>query len=116
MENEEDKKITIDDFAKIDIRIGKIISADFVENSDKLVHFIVDLGESAHRHILSGIREYYPEPSVLVGKFVPVVVNLSPRKIRGIESNGMILYALGKDGKFSAIEPSREITIGAIVR
>lgn len=116
---EEEKKephIAIGDVAKVDIRIGKILSADFVPEADKLVRFMVDLGEAEPRQILSGIREYYPDPSVLVGRLVPVVANLAPRMIRGLESRGMIMYAAGESDAFSALVPLRDVPPGTIVR
>ena len=65
---------------------------------------MVDLGTET-RQILSGVRMHYPDPSVLVGKQVPVVMNLAPRTIRGLESNGMILYAVGEGEDFTTLEP-----------
>ena len=117
-------EITYDDFKKIDIRMGKIISADFVPDADKLIVFTVDLGEESPRQILSGVREYYPDPSVLVGKMVPVVANLAPRTIRGLESRGMILYVIGNEhrfdeeraGDFTTLEPGTPVPPGTIVR
>ncbi|MFA5934137.1 MAG: hypothetical protein WC795_02880 [Candidatus Paceibacterota bacterium] len=108
--------ITIDDLKKVEIHIGKILSAEFVEGADKLIKFMIDLGEESPRQILSGIREYYPDPSVLVGRSVPVASNLAPRTIRGFESNGMIMYAAGENGNFCTIEPSKEIPPGTEVR
>ena len=117
MENEKtESTISIDDFAKVEIRMGKILSAEFVPDADKLIRFMVDLGEAAPRQILSGIREHYPEPEVLVGRFVPVIANLAPRTIRGLESNGMILYAAGDGSAFSTLEPARPVPPGTVVR
>lgn len=108
--------ITIDDVSKLDIRIGTILSAEFVPDADKLIKFSIDLGEEPPRQILSGIREYYPEPEALVGKQVPVVANLAPRTIRGLESNGMIMYAVGDAEYFSTLEPVKKVPAGTIVR
>ena len=86
------KDILYDDFDKLDLRVGKILEAEKVPKADKLLKLIVDLGFE-QRTILSGIAEYY-QPEELVGKLVTVVANLAPRKIRGIESQGMLLMAL----------------------
>lgn len=108
--------ITIDDFSKLDIRVGKILSAEKIPEADRLIKFSVDLGEETPRQILSGIAEHYPDPSVLVGKMVPVISNLAPRTIRGYESNGMIMYAVGEGENFTTLEPGKEITPGTLVR
>lgn len=100
-------QITIDDVAKLDIRMGKIVEAGRVEGADKLFQFKVDLGEGRLRTILSGIAPHFSSPQALLGALVPVVANLAPRKIRGIESEGMILYAVG-DGFLKALSPWNE--------
>jgi methionyl-tRNA synthetase len=87
-----DQYITIDDFAKIEMRVGKILSAERVPNADKLLKFEIDLGEEKPRQILAGLAEYYV-PEELLGRSVVVVANLKPRKMRGLESQGMILAA-----------------------
>jgi methionyl-tRNA synthetase len=84
--------ITIDDFAKIDIRVGQVKSASPVKGADKLLHLQVDIGEGAPRSIVAGIALAY-KPDQLVGRKVAIVANLQPRKLRGIESNGMIVAA-----------------------
>lgn len=89
----QDGVINIDDFAKVDLRLGKVLHCDFVEGSDKLLAFTVDLGEEKPRHIFSGIRSAYGEPQLLIGKYVIVVANLAPRKMRFGVSEGMILSA-----------------------
>jgi len=111
----EEQKISIDDFAKLNIKIGKIISAEKVPDADKLVTFSVDVGEETPRQIVSGIAAHYPDPAVLVGKSVPVLTNLAPRMIRGIESNGMILYAVAEDG-LTTLEPGQDTAPGTAVR
>ena len=84
--------ITIDDFAKVDLRVGLVLSAERVKGSDKLLHLKVDLAEAEPRSIVAGIAEAYsPEP--LIGRKVVIVANLQPRKLRGLESNGMIVAA-----------------------
>ena len=88
----EDNYITIDDFAKVELRVGEIKVAERVPNADKLLRFEIDLGEPQLRQILAGLAEYY-EPEKLVGRKVVVVANLKPRKMRGLESQGMICAA-----------------------
>ena len=94
---ETDKFITIDDFIKVDLRVGEIKVAERVPNADKLLRFEVDLGEEKPRQILAGLAEYY-DPEPLVGRKVVVVANLKPRKMRGLESQGMICAASLEDG------------------
>jgi methionyl-tRNA synthetase len=89
--------IDIDDFAKLDLRIGKVLVCEFVEGSDKLLRFELDAGELGKRQIFSGIRASYGEPDKLVGRNVVFVANLAPRKMRFGVSEGMILSA-GFDG------------------
>lgn len=96
---------TIDDVAKLDIRIGKITDAKVMEGADKLLILSVDLGEDRERTIISGIRMHYPDPTVLIGREVPVVANLKPRAMRGVTSEGMILYVVGDDF-LHTLEPS----------
>jgi methionyl-tRNA synthetase len=91
--------IEITDFAKVDMRVGQILTAERVPKSDKLLRFTVDLGEAEPRQILAGIAEHY-EPEKMVGRKVIVVANLKPRKLRGFESQGMILAAsVGDEGR-----------------
>jgi len=89
--------IQYDDFVKIDLRVGKVISADVHPNADKLLVLKVDMGGGQERQILAGIRQW-SDPADLVGKNIVVVANLAPRKMRGIESQGMLLAASNKDG------------------
>ncbi|HOM30271.1 MAG TPA: methionine--tRNA ligase subunit beta, partial [Deltaproteobacteria bacterium] len=89
----EAREITIEDFTKVDLRVGRVLEAHAVEGSDKLVRLLVDLGEPRPRNIVAGIRKAYPEPVGLVGKLVLVVANLRPRKMRSGLSEGMILAA-----------------------
>lgn len=107
-------EIEFDDFEKIELRVGKIISAEKVEKADKLLKFTVDFG-AEQRTIVSGVATHYT-PEQMLNKQVVVVMNLKPRKIRGIESNGMILYAYANDDKeFCFITPQNEISNGADV-
>lgn len=104
--------ITIDDFKKVEITVGKILSAEKIENADKLLKLSVDMAEEKPRQIVSGIAMHYPDPSVLVGKKCMFVSNLEPRTIRGYESNGMLFALSTEDGKFSILEPNDEIPEG----
>ena len=85
-------KIDIDDFGKVDIRVGKVLTAERVKGADKLLHLTVDIGEPEPRTIVAGIALSYT-PEQMVGRKVAIVANLHPRKLRGIESNGMIVAA-----------------------
>jgi len=107
--------ITFDEFKKIEIKIGTILTAEKIPEADRLIKLTIDLGEETPRTILSGIAEHYPDPSILVGKQVPVLVNLEPRTIRGYESQGMVLYAVS-DGSITTIEPTQKIPPGTPVR
>ena len=89
--------ISIDDFAKLDLRIGKVVACEFVEGSDKLLRFELDAGDLGTRQIFSGIRASYGEPDALIGRNVVFIANLAPRKMRFGISEGMILSA-GFDG------------------
>ena len=86
-------EITIDEFAKTELRVGKILTAGKVEKADRLLQFTIDMGHGEVRTILSGIAMHYPNPEELVGRNVVVVANLKPVKIRGIMSQGMLLSA-----------------------
>lgn len=107
--------ISYDDFAKLDIRIGTILSIEVVENADKLLKLTVDLGEENPRQIISGIREFFDDPQFLVGKQCPFLANLEPRVIRGFESQGMILAASTED-KFGLLVPHQMLPPGAKVK
>lgn len=96
---EEGNFISIDDFIKVELRVGEILEAERVPKSDKLLRFMVDVGEASPRQILAGIAEYY-EPETLIGKKIVVVANLKPRKLRGLESQGMVCAAsVGEEGR-----------------
>ena len=86
-------EITIDEFAKTELRVGKVLTAGKVEKADRLLQFTIDMGNGEVRTILSGIAIHYPNPEELVGRNVVVVANLKPVKIRGIMSQGMLLSA-----------------------
>lgn len=96
--------ITIDDFAKVDIRVGKVVEAKEVEGSEKLIRCVVDFGsEVGTRIIFSGIKKWY-KPEDLEGKLLPYIVNLEPRKMMGEESQGMLVAAAPEvDGEKEAV-------------
>lgn len=102
---------TISDLAAIDIRVGTVVSAMRVPETDKLLRLEVDLGEEQPRQIVSGIAEYVPEPSTLIGKQLAFVANLEPRTIRGIESRGM-LFAVGSKETFAFLVPHHTVPPG----
>ncbi|MDR3060485.1 MAG: methionine--tRNA ligase [Dysgonamonadaceae bacterium] len=105
--------VVFDDFSKLDIRVGKVLECRKVPKADKLLQFKLDDGLGG-RTILSGIAEHY-NPEDLVGKQVCFIANLEPRKIRGIESQGMILSARNTDGGLSVVYPSKEVLPGSEV-
>ena len=91
--------IEIGDFAKVDLRVGQVLTAERVPKSDKLLLMSIDIGEEKPRQVLAGIAEYY-EADKMVGRKVVVVANLKPRKLRGYESQGMVVAAsFGEEGK-----------------
>jgi len=104
--------ISIDDFAKVDLRVATILSAERIPKADKLLHLTVDAGEDKPRTILAGIAQYY-EPEKLIGRKVVIVANLAPRKMRGFESNGMIVAA-SLEGSAPALAGfHEEVPVGA---
>ena len=113
--NNEKTKITYDDFKKVEIKIGKILSAEKVPDTDRLLQLSVDLGEEEPRQIISGIAEYFESPEELVGVHCSFVTNLEPRTIRGYESNGMILAVKADDDTFSLLKSSNNIPAGTNV-
>ena len=108
-------EITIDDFAKIQLKVGKVVECQKVEKADKLLCSKIDLGEGQPRTIVSGIAKYYT-PEEMVGKQVIVVTNLKPVKLRGIESQGMVLCASDEQGNLAIISPEKDMTAGSEVR
>lgn len=106
-----DSKISIDDFAKVQMTVGKILSAEPIVSSDKLLKLSVDFKESVPRQILSGIAKYFTDPKSLIGKKVAFVTNLEPRKMMGLESNGMIL-AVHSGDQFALMEVPDNIEEG----
>lgn len=106
--------ITYEDFAKLDIVLGVIVSVETIEGADKLLKLKVEVGEEQPRQILSGIKEYFEDVQSLVGLQCPFVLNLQPRIIRGFESQGMILAA-SKDDILSLLLPSNTLPAGTRV-
>jgi methionyl-tRNA synthetase len=101
-------EISFDDFQKMDIRVGKIVEAQKVPKTDKLLHLKIDTGIDK-RDVVSGIAAFY-EPEKIVGQKVIILVNLAPRKIKGIESHGMILMAENSKGELSFVSPTKQET------
>lgn len=107
----EPARISIDDFAKIEIKIGTILVAEPVPGADKLLRLEVDFGEAVPRQIVSGIRAYVTEPQTLIGKQYSFVTNLAPRRLKGLESDGM-LFAVGEGDSFAFLAPDRPVPPG----
>jgi methionyl-tRNA synthetase len=106
--------IEFDDFSKMDIRVGTIIEAEKVAKTKKLLKLLIDTGIDK-RTVVSGIAEYY-EPENLVGKQVSILVNLAPKTLKGIESQGMILCAENADGSLSIVQPDVKVKNGAEIK
>ena len=107
--------ISYEDFSKLEIKIGIILSAEVVPDADKLLLLKVDVGEESPRQIVSGIREYFEDPEELVGKQCPFLTTLEPRVIRGYESQGMILAASHED-IFALLVPHNELPAGTKIK
>lgn len=104
--------ISYDDFAKVTVQVGTVRHAELVPETDKLLRLEVDFGEATGpRQIVSGIRAYVNEPEDLIGRQLSFVTNLAPRKIKGLESNGM-LFAVGEGDSFAFLTPDRSIPPG----
>ncbi len=110
-------EITFDDFAKLDLRVATVTAAEPHPNADRLLKLQIDLGDE-QRQICAGVKAFY-EPAALVGKQIVVVANLAPRKIRGEESNGMLLAASVINGEETTdvvlLSPSKPVPAGASV-
>lgn len=102
--------ISYDDFAKIEIRVGTVVAAELVPETDKLIKCTIDFGEFGTRTIVSGIAEW-KKPEDLVGRQLPYVVNLAPRVLRGVESQGMLL-AGSDEGGLALLIPERSVQNG----
>jgi methionyl-tRNA synthetase len=108
--------VGIEDFAKLDLRIGKVVVCEFVEGSDKLLRFELDAGELGKRQIFSGIRASYGEPERLIGRNVVFIANLAPRKMRFGMSEGMILSAGFDAGALALLDADAAAEPGMPVR
>ncbi len=106
--------VTFDDFTKIDIRTATILEAEKVPKTTKLLKLKIDTGIDV-RTIVSGIAEYY-DPKDIIGRQISIVANLEPRKIKGIESKGMILMAEDKDGKLVMVTPAEKVNNGSMIK
>lgn len=106
-------EITIDDFSKLDIRVGKVLAAERMEKSNKLLKLTIDTGVD-QRTVLSGIAQHYT-PEEMVGKQVTLIANLAPRKMMGLESQGMVLMAEDSNGKLRLLQPNEVVTPGSVV-
>lgn len=110
------EEIKFSDWQKIDLRTGKILEVEEIENADKLYKFSVDLGELGERTIVAGLKPYYKKEE-LEGKSCVVLTNLEPRKLRGIESQGMILAVVSEDEKkVNLIQSDGEVEPGSKIR
>jgi len=114
--------VSYEEFKKMDIRLGTIREVEPVPETDKLLRCQIDFNETdvegnkKLRQIISGIHEHYPDPQVLIGKQVLYIVNLEPRKIKGFESNGMLMAVDGLDGRPVFLVPEVEVGVGSKVR
>jgi methionine--tRNA ligase beta chain len=105
--------VTFEDFAKLEIKIGTVVSCSKVEGADKLLRLQVDMGDDT-RQIITGMAEFFPVDH-LVGKQIPILTNLEPRKFKGLESQGMILAA-DVGGRPILLHPEANIPAGSIVK
>jgi len=106
--------ITIDDFGKLELRVATILSVEAHPNADRLLVLRIDLGDE-QRQLVAGIRAHY-QPEDLVGKQIVVVANLEPAKLRGVESQGMLLAASDAEGRLAIVSPERAVSAGAKVK
>ena len=105
-------RISIDEFAKIEVKVGTVCEAERVPETDKLLRLVVDFGEeSGPRQIVSGIAAYVAEPATLIGRQLAFATNLAPRTLRGLESDGM-LFAVGDGDTFAFLTPDRMVPPG----
>lgn len=105
------ERISIEEFSKIEVKMGTVLTAERVPDTDKLLRLTVEFGEEHPRQIVSGIQAYVPDPATLVGRQLAFVTNLEPRTIRGLESNGM-LFAVGEGDTFAFVVPDRPVPPG----
>lgn len=105
--------ITFDEFAKVEMRVGKVVVAEKVEESEKLLRLEVDLGEIEKRQVVAGIAKTFTSPEVLVGKNFLFVTNLESREIMGLLSQAMIVATKDENGEIILMEPSGEVEPGS---
>lgn len=98
--------ISFHDFSKVELKIGTVLEAEYVEGSEKLIKLKIDLGEEEPRQVLAGVKKWY-KPKDFVGKQVVIVANLEPRKMMGLESEGMMLAADTEDGPVFLTVPKK---------
>jgi methionyl-tRNA synthetase len=110
-DEKKDGMVSYDDFLKVEVRVGTILSVEEIEKSDKLLLLSVDTGDAEPRQIVSGIKNYFDDPQSLVGRQSMFVTNLEPRKIFGYLSHGMI-FAVNDKENFSILEPDTPLTPG----
>ncbi len=113
--SEAPEQIDIDEFARVDLRVAEVIAAEVVPKTDKLLKLGLRVGEGEERTVVAGVAEFY-DPAELIGRKVVVVANLKPAKLRGIESQGMILAAEDGAGNLSLVSPHRDLPAGSKVR
>jgi methionyl-tRNA synthetase len=107
--------VSFEDWQKLDFRVGKIIEVEDIEGADKLYKLKIDIGETENRTVCAGLKEYYSKEE-LTGKKIILFVNLASRKLRGIESQGMVLAAVDKNkNKVILISPENNIDVGCRV-
>ena len=106
--------VTIEDFNKLDIRSGKVLAGEKVSGADKLLKFTFDVGDE-QREIVAGMAEFFSDPALLVGKEMPVLLNIEPRTLRGQTSHGMIIAA-DVNGHPVLLRPERSVAPGSRVR
>ena len=111
----ETQQISVEDFKKLALRLGTIMSADLHPNAERLLVLKVDIGEPSPRQLVAGVRASYPDPAQLVGRQVVVVANLKPAMLRGVESQGMVLAA-SDDTAIALLSPDRSIKPGSTVK
>lgn len=108
-------RIGIDDFARVEMRVGTVRVAERVPNADRLLRLEVEIGEPTPRQIVAGIAAYYA-PEDLIGRRIIVVANLEPRRLRGLESNGMLLAASAEDDRPVLVTVTEDVPDGARLR
>ena len=107
--------ISIDYFKGVELKVGKVLSAERVEGSEKLLRLSVDLGEAAPRQILAGVGKSY-DPETMAGRQVVIAANLEPRQMMGLESQGMVLATGDNPSAIALLSPDKEVAPGSTIR